>query len=41
VCVHNNKLSGTAAVDGGQAAKSSAGQETKHDLDTIKQWLKE
>jgi serine O-acetyltransferase len=35
------KLSGTAAADGGQASKSNTGQETKHDLDTIKQWLKE
>jgi serine O-acetyltransferase len=35
------KLSGTAALDTGEASKSNTGQETKHDLDTIKQWLKE
>jgi serine O-acetyltransferase len=35
------KLSGTAAVDGGDSSKSNTGAETKHDLDTIKQWLKE
>jgi serine O-acetyltransferase len=35
------KLSGTAAVDGGDFSKSNTGAETKHDLDTIKQWLKE
>jgi serine O-acetyltransferase len=35
------KLSGTPALDTGEASKSNAGQETKHDLDTIKQWLKE
>jgi serine O-acetyltransferase len=35
------KLSGTAVLDGGEPSKSSAGLETKHDLDTIKQWLKE
>ena len=35
------KLSGTTALDTGEASKSNTGQETKHDLDTIKQWLKE
>jgi serine O-acetyltransferase len=35
------KLSGSAVVDSGEASKPSTGQETKHDLDTIKQWLKE
>ena len=35
------KLSGTAAVDGDDSSKSNTGAETKHDLDTIKQWLKE
>ena len=35
------KLSGSAVVDSGEALKPSTGQETKHDLDTIKQWLKE
>ena len=35
------KLSGTAAVDSSETSKSNTGQETKHDLDTIKQWLKE
>jgi serine O-acetyltransferase len=35
------KLSGSAVVDSGEASKSSTDQETKHDLDTIKQWLKE
>ena len=35
------KLSGSAVVDSGDASKPSTGQETKHDLDTIKQWLKE
>jgi serine O-acetyltransferase len=35
------KLSGTAVLDGGEPSKSSAGLETKHDLDTIKRWLKE
>jgi serine O-acetyltransferase len=35
------KLSGTAAVDSSETSKSNKGQETKHDLDTIKQWLKE
>ncbi len=35
------KLSGTAALDTGEASKLNAGQEAKHDLDTIKQWLKE
>jgi serine O-acetyltransferase len=35
------KLSGTAVLDGGEPSKSNTGQETKHDLDTIKQWLKE
>lgn len=35
------KLSGTSEVDSREASKSNTGQETKHDLDTIKQWLKE
>jgi serine O-acetyltransferase len=35
------KLSGTAALDIGETSKSNSGQEAKHDLDTIKQWLKE
>jgi serine O-acetyltransferase len=35
------KLSGTATMDGGDPSKSNTGAETKHDLDTIKQWLKE
>ena len=35
------KLSGSTVVDSGEASKPSTGQETKHDLDTIKQWLKE
>jgi serine O-acetyltransferase len=35
------KLSGNTALDGGDPSKSSTGLETKHDLDTIKQWLKE
>jgi serine O-acetyltransferase len=35
------KLSGTVAPDTAEASKSNTGQETKHDLDTIKQWLKE
>jgi serine O-acetyltransferase len=35
------KLSGTTVVDSEEASKPSAGQETRHDLDTIKQWLKE
>jgi serine O-acetyltransferase len=35
------KLSGTAVLDNSGASKSNAGVETKHDLDTIKQWLKE
>lgn len=35
------KLSGTVAIDGGDSSKSNTGAETKHDLDTIKQWLKE
>jgi serine O-acetyltransferase len=35
------KLSGSAVLDSGEASKPSTGQETKHDLDTIKQWLKE
>ena len=35
------KLSGTAVLDGAEASKSNNGVETKHDLDTIKQWLKE
>jgi serine O-acetyltransferase len=35
------KLSGTTAVDTSEKSKSNTGQETKHDLDTIKQWLKE
>jgi serine O-acetyltransferase len=35
------KLSGTTAVDSSETSKSNTGQETKYDLDTIKQWLKE
>ena len=35
------KLSGTTAVDSSETSKSNTRQETKHDLDTIKQWLKE
>jgi serine O-acetyltransferase len=35
------KLSGTAVLDKGEPSKSNAGLEAKHDLDTIKQWLKE
>ena len=35
------KLSGIAVLSGGEASKSNNGAETKHDLDTIKQWLKE
>jgi serine O-acetyltransferase len=35
------KLSGTAVLDGAEPSKSNAGVETKHDLDTIKKWLKE
>jgi serine O-acetyltransferase len=35
------KLSGTATMDGDEPSKSNAGVETKHDLDTIKKWLKE
>ena len=35
------KLSGTAVLDGNEPSKSNNGVETKHDLDTIKQWLKE
>jgi serine O-acetyltransferase len=35
------KLSGTPALDTGETSKLNTGQETKHDLDTIKQWLKE
>jgi serine O-acetyltransferase len=35
------KLSGTTAVDASETSKSNTGQETKHDLDTIKKWLKE
>jgi serine O-acetyltransferase len=35
------KLSGTAVLDNGDQSKSNTGLETKHDLDTIKQWLKE
>jgi len=35
------KLSGTAVLDNSEASKSNTGVETKHDLDTIKQWLKE
>jgi serine O-acetyltransferase len=35
------KLSGTAVLDNGEPSKSNAGLEAKHDLDTIKQWLKE
>jgi serine O-acetyltransferase len=34
------KLSGTAVLDN-EPSKSSAGLDTKHDLDTIKKWLKE
>jgi serine O-acetyltransferase len=35
------KLSGNAALDSSDPSKSNTGAETKHDLDTIKQWLKE
>lgn len=35
------KLSGTPALDTSEASKSNTDQEIKHDLDTIKQWLKE
>ena len=35
------KLSGTATMDGDEPSKSNTGVETKHDLDTIKKWLKE
>jgi len=35
------KLSGSTVMDSGETSKPSTGQETKHDLDTIKQWLKE
>jgi serine O-acetyltransferase len=35
------KLTGIATLETGEASKSTTGQETKHDLDTIKQWLKE
>jgi serine O-acetyltransferase len=35
------KLSGTSVLDGSEVSKSHAGVETKHDLDTIKQWLRE
>jgi serine O-acetyltransferase len=35
------KLSGNAALDSNDPSKPSTGLETKHDLDTIKQWLKE
>jgi serine O-acetyltransferase len=35
------KLSGTTVLDNSAASKSNTGLETKHDLDTIKQWLKE
>jgi serine O-acetyltransferase len=35
------KLSGTAVLDNGEPSKSNTGLEAKHDLDTIKQWLKE
>jgi len=35
------KLSGTTVLDGSKSSKSIASAETKHDLDTIKQWLKE
>jgi serine O-acetyltransferase len=35
------KLSGAPTLDTGEASKSNTGQEIKHDLDTIKQWLKE
>jgi serine O-acetyltransferase len=35
------KISGTVVLDNSEASKSNTGQETKHDLDTIKQWLKE
>jgi serine O-acetyltransferase len=35
------KLSGNAALDSSDPSKPSTGLETKHDLGTIKQWLKE
>jgi serine O-acetyltransferase len=35
------KLSGNTVLDGSDPSKSSTSLETKHDLDTIKQWLKE
>jgi serine O-acetyltransferase len=35
------KLSGTTVSGNDESSKSSTGVETKHDLDTIKQWLKE
>ena len=35
------KLSGTAVPNSSEPSKSNTGLETKHDLDTIKQWLKE
>ena len=35
------KLSGTSVLDNSEPSKSNTDQETKHDLDTIKQWLKE
>ena len=35
------KLSGTVVLDNEDQSKSNTGLETKHDLDTIKQWLKE
>ena len=35
------KLSGNAALDSSEPSKSNTGLETKHDLDTIKRWLKE
>jgi serine O-acetyltransferase len=35
------KLSGTAVLDNGEPSKSNTGVEAKHDLDTIKKWLKE
>jgi len=35
------KLSGTAVLSDSEPSKSNTGLETKHDLDTIKKWLKE
>ena len=35
------KLSGNTSLDSIDPSKSNAGVETKHDLDTIKKWLKE